>query len=278
MSKKYKIGSLVFGLLLGLVLYAPVFAQTTTTANSFGGGRGIGKGQMMRRAPGIFGTVSALNGTTLTVTSKGFPGRGMKGGANTTTTTPPTITTQTYTVDASGATVMKAGATSTVATIAVGDTVMVEGTVTGTNVVAKTIRDGVPAVGIRGEKNGNENGNIGSIIEGNGQPIVGGAVSLVSGNTITITNKSNVSYTIDATSAKVEKDGVASTVSAIAVGDNVIAQGTVSGNSVTATSVIDNTKVANNATTTAGTTTNTVPQKKGFFGAIGGFFGRLFGF
>ena len=78
---------------------------------------------------GVMGTVSAVNGTTLTVTSKGF-GKS------------PTATT--YTVDASSATVTKSGTASSVSVIAVGDTVMVRGTVSGTSVTAKTIMDGMP--------------------------------------------------------------------------------------------------------------------------------------
>ena len=56
--------------------------------------------------PGVFGTVSAINGTTLTLTSKDFGG---PQGANT------SASAKTYTVDASNATVFKSGATSTLA-------------------------------------------------------------------------------------------------------------------------------------------------------------------
>ena len=191
--------------------------------------------------PAVVGTVSAVSGKTLTVTSKSM----MKPKNSTSTTPAPVI----YTVDASSASVNKNNATSSVSAIAVGDTVMIQGTITGTNVVAKTIRDGLakPA------------------IQGNGQPIVAGKVTAVSGNTITITNNSNVTYTIDATNAK---------ISNVAVGDNVIVQGTVNGNSVTASSVIDQkAKIHNNdnSKTRGGMMGN-------FFGGIGNFFKHMFGF
>jgi hypothetical protein len=189
-----------------------------------------------------------ISGNTLTVTSKGF-------GQNTTATT--------YTVDATNATVTKMGVSSSVSSIAVGDMVMVAGTVNGNSVVATTIRDGLPQAGEMHQKNTTPPV---SIIKGNGQPVIGGAVTAVSGNTLTVTNKSKVTYTVDMTNATVEKANAASSVSAIAVGDNVVVQGAITGNAVTATSVID------------GGATVTSPKKGGFFGSIGNFFHNLFGF
>lgn len=90
---------------------------------------------------GIFGTVSALNGTTLTVNSK-----------RATTTT-------TYMVDATNATVFKDKATSTISAILVNDTVVVQGTVTGTNVIATRIVDAkLPMFMNNGKGNGWKNG------------------------------------------------------------------------------------------------------------------------
>ena len=77
----------------------------------------------------IVGTVSAVSGTTLTVTGRVMP--------KSTTPAP------NYTVDASSATVRKDNTASNVSAIAVGDTVRVQGTRTGTNIVAKIIIDGV---------------------------------------------------------------------------------------------------------------------------------------
>ena len=163
---------------------------------------------------------------------------------------------------------MKGGVSSSVSSIAVGDTVMVQGTISGTNVTAKTIRDGIS----QGQP----------AIQGNGQPVVAGSVTVINGNTITITNKSNVIYSIDATNAKFVVNGVASpTISNVAVGDNVVVQGTVNGSSVVASSVIDQ-KAKTIANNNANNTGNSQKSNTGFMGGIMGgisnFFKHLFGF
>lgn len=131
-----------------------------------------------------------------------------------------------------------------------------------------------------GERPGTGRGMMGTttpIVQGNGQPVIGGTITAVSGNTLTISNKSGVTYTVDATNATIEKSGAKSSVSAIAIGDNVVVQGTVSGTSVVASSIIDRgaTPVG------AANATSTRAQGRGmggFFGAIGGFFRNIFGF
>ena len=252
-NKKY-VSFLLAGLLIVTFIVAlPVFAQTPPAGQARGFGRGMGNQQ---RQPGIFGTVSSVNGTNLTVTSTSRVKPGSTVAATTTT----------YTVDASNATVTKSNTASTVASIAVGDTVMVQGTISGTNVTAKTIRDGV----LRGPAQGQPK------IQGNGQPVVAGKVASISGNTITITNASNVTYTVDITSAKFVENGVASpTISNVVVGDNLVIQGTVNGNSVVASSVID--QKAKVGGDTANPANNPKP-KNNFFGGIGNFFKKLFGF
>ncbi len=111
---------------------------TTVTATSIhdgkmpmgGFGRGPG-GPGMGMGRGVHGTVASISGNTLTVTA----------------TNPKDSTTSTYTVDASSATVLKGTgptkpATSSLSAVAVGDNVMIEGTISGTNVVAKMVVDG----------------------------------------------------------------------------------------------------------------------------------------
>src|SRR5512146_566500 len=117
-------------LIIGAALVSPAFAQTPDQGSSIptNGMWGKRPGGMMQTMPGIFGKVTAVNGTTLTVSD--------------------TRTDTSYTVDASGATVMKNGSASSLSSVAVGDTVFVQGTVSGTNVTATTIRDGVPMNGI----------------------------------------------------------------------------------------------------------------------------------
>ncbi len=125
-------------------------------------------GEMGSTTPAVIGKVVSISGTTLTVTGRS---------ANNATTT--------YTVDASAAKIMKGKqtATSTPATIsnvAVGDNVVVIGTLSGTSITAKVIIDGLPPQKMmnpsmkpglhmgstsmmhRGEGNGNKDG------EGNG--------------------------------------------------------------------------------------------------------------
>jgi hypothetical protein len=226
-------------------IVAPVFAQGNKAQ-----GQGIVRGMMGGR--GVVGTVSAVNGTTLTITSKSR----VKPGSTAVETT--TI----YTVNASGATVTKNGTASSVSAIAVGDTVMVQGTVSGTTVTAKTIRDGVTP----------------PIIQGNGQPVVAGKVTTISGNTITITNNSNVTYTIDATNAKFVVNGTANpTISNVAVGDNLTVQGTVNGNAVVASSVIDQKAKASGTSANPGAENNG-GGFGGMMSGIGNFFKHLFGF
>jgi hypothetical protein len=113
------------------------------------------------------------------------------------------------------------------------------------------------------------------IIKGNGQPVVGGTVASVSGSSLTITNASNVTYSIDASGAIISKKNATSTVSDINVGDRVMVQGSVSGTTITASSIIDRgvMPAATNPADTSGENGN-----GGFFGRIRGFFHNMFGF
>ena len=115
-----KILVIVSSVLVALVIFGAgfVFAQSNAVSAAgmpvgFGPGHmGGGRGGMMGMRPGVFGTVSAVNGTTITVSGRtGFG------------STTPAVT---YTVNASNATLKKNNATSTVSSIAVGDTVMVK--------------------------------------------------------------------------------------------------------------------------------------------------------
>lgn len=280
--KKYTAGLAIAATVTTLAIALPAFAQTSVNASATVGaqaqtggmhngawqGRGPGgigaPGQMKGMKPAVFGTVTAVNGTTLTVASRGF-------GKDAATTT--------YSVNASNTTVMKNNATSTLSSVAVNDRVVVEGTVSGTNVTATMIRDGIPMM-MRGRgPTGTANGGTGQTppFKGNGEPVVAGTVSAVTGNSITITTSSNTSYTIDATSAAVTKGNASSTVSAVAVGDYVVAQGTVNGNSVTASTILD--QQARPASATNGNGPKSGPAMGGgVFGMIGSFFKKIFGF
>lgn len=96
-------------------------------------------GKMMGLEKGqkdIIGTVTAINGNTLTV-SQTIRGEGRDEGKNTATTT------KIFTVDASSAKIIKAGATSSVSSILTGDRVSITGAISGTNITAKIIRDDI---------------------------------------------------------------------------------------------------------------------------------------
>jgi lipopolysaccharide export system protein LptC len=254
-----KIESKLVYLIGGSVLLGSLLVSST----AFAAGPGMGG---VGHTPGVFGTVSAISGSTLTVASKGFGSK---------------ATSATYTVDATHATVTKSGASSSLSTIVVGDTVAVQGTISGTTVTATTIRDGMMGRGGMGRNKMNETsktqtGGAAPVIQGNGQPVIGGNVTAVNGSVLTVTNKSNVTYTVDATNAVVEKGNATSTISAVVVGDTVVAQGTVNGTSVTASSVIDSGTPP--APSTTGTTQTHQSGVGGFFGGIGGFFHSFFGF
>ena len=240
-------------------------APTAPWQNDGEGHRGMGMDHQGMR-PTAFGTVSSINGSTITINS----------------VNPTTSVATTYTVDATNAKIMKNRTAGTISSIATGDTIMVMGTLNGTNITATSINDGMmmrgAGMGMKGDRPmGTATGTMQMMPQGNGQPIVGGTVTSVSGSTITITNTSNATFTIDATNATINKRGVSTaTVSNIAVGDSIMVQGAVNGQNVTAHSVMDN-GVAQ--TTTAPGAPEAQPQAHtSFIGRVGGFFKHLFGF
>lgn len=283
-----------------LAIVMPAFAQTGVSVGvgpniSVQGGVHDGANGGVWRGgpgmtPGIFGTVSAVDGDTLTVTSVMRP-HPMPMQPVGTPATSAVTSTVVYTVDASNATIYKGSATTTVSVsdIATGDMVIVQGTVSGTNVTATVIRDGVmpgrmmgPGMPGRGFGHGASSTPSGTpILQGNGEPVIGGNVTAISGTTLTVTNEGNVTYTIDAASTTIMKSGTSTAFSNIAVGDNIIVQGVINGNSVTASSIIDQGTRANGSSTNA---SSSRPKGGigigfgGFFGVIGGFFQHIFGF
>jgi len=270
------------GVVASLAIAVPVFAQTSVNASAgvpatqkalWAGAGGMRGG----KAPGVMGTVSAVDGSTLTVTSKGM----MRVRPNATSSSA-TAAAIAYTVNASSATVYKNNVTSTIASVATGDTVMVQGTVSGTTVTATTIHDGMGGAmgqpGGKGFTRGASSTLPTSPIKGNGEPVVGGNITAISGTTLTVTNASNVTYTVDASSAVIVKGNVTSSIANVATGDSVVIQGTVNGTSITASSVIDQGIKGQNASSTNGTSAAHGNFVFGIFGAIGGFFSHIFGF
>ncbi len=71
-------------------------------------------------------------------------------------------------------------------------------------------------------------------------PGVFGEVTGINGNIITITNKKGVSYVIDASSAKIMRDRNTNiSLSDVKIGDSLVIMGTVSGTSVSASTIFD---------------------------------------
>ena len=176
-------------------------AQSTPTASQTAHWGMPRHGQQM--ATGHFGVVSAISGTTITMTEG----------------------TATYTVTAGSATFTKNGATATIADIKVGDTIAVEGTVSGTNVTATKVMDGMPPHGMRHAPLGND-----------------GTVTAINGTTITMQEEADEGgaiYSVDASKATFVAKGVGGTIADIKVGNKIMVHGTVNGTSVTATEIMD---------------------------------------
>ena len=216
-SKKVAVIFSVVGLAAGtagtIALQTHAAGTGTTAAATTAQHMGFKRGA----APAAMGSVTAVSGNTITVTDK-------KSGTS-------------YTVNASGATIQKftapaagakpaAPATISVSNIAVGDNVTVIGTVSGTTITATKIMDGSMMMGGFGG------------FKGQGMRGQGGTVTAINGNTITLTGKNGTTYTIDASSASIKKVSTIN-VSGIAVGDTLMVNGTTSGSSITAKSIID---------------------------------------
>lgn len=155
------------------------------------------------RGPRVGGEITAISGSTLTLTDK-------RSGTS-------------YTVETSGATVVKDGASAELSSFAVGDHVMVEGAIDGTTVTATNIFGGVP------------HGGFGKRGRGHG---VMGEVTAVDGSTITVTGMDGTTYTVNAGDASVKRMTEGS-LSDIAVGDRIGVHGEVSGTTVTAETIMD---------------------------------------
>jgi len=184
MKKRRK---LVAGSLLGLSLLAtsPVLASAQQANN-------------MPRV-GIVGTVDSISGTTITLTAKNS---------------------RKYNVETSNAKIVKAGSDITIGSIQVGDTLLVKGKVSGTEVVATAIVDGVGfKKGVRAIKN--------EFVKGN---ITFGKILSVNGSFFTVeTHQKNATTTVSVTTTNAttfKKDTSSATLSDLAVGEHVLVAGT----------------------------------------------------
>lgn len=209
-TQKTYIALTLLGALTTISAMGLASASAAETGNTPTVKSGIHARGTINKSNNIMGTITTINGTTLTVTTKA--------GAI-------------YTVNASNATVKNKGQTSTLLSLVTGNTVVIHGTVTGTNVVATSISTGM----ISGPKIG-EKTDTAELMKNKG---VSGTITAISGTNITVKNKAGTLYTVDATNATVKKNGVTSTFANIIVGDTITAKGTVTGTNVTATSIQD---------------------------------------
>jgi len=111
--------------------------------------------------------------------------------------------------------------------------------------------------------------------------VVTGTVASISGNTLTVTSKKVVNkisttttYTVDATKARFLPAQKIISLSDIKVGDNVVVQGVVSGTSISASMILDQSKTVSASTTKP---KNQSTYSPGIFEKIGQFFLHLFG-
>src|SRR6185295_12510119 len=139
---KSKIAAIVFSALgliggsaatIAMQTHAADSTSTTTAAATANPSGNTNPMPNMRHAPlGNDGTITAINGNTISMQEEADEGGAV------------------YSVDATNAGITNNGATATIADLKVGDKIMVEGTVTGTNVVATKIMDGKMGHGFGG--------------------------------------------------------------------------------------------------------------------------------
>ncbi len=244
-----------------IFISTPAFAESTqNNANQqvFGARKMMIGAMRAEMKPAVMGSVLSVSGNTINVSGRVTPGNNA---------------TATYSVDASTAKVYKDRATSTVSSIATGDMIFIEGTVSGSNITATVIRDGVKGVGFGpGKMMGPRNASSTPAFTGNGQPLVAGKISTVSGSTLTVTTGNNVVYTVDATNAQILKGKDTVTLSSVTAGDGVLVQGTVNGTSIVASTIIEQPQRP------IQTNQQNPEPNHGLLGNIGGFFMHLFGF
>lgn len=208
--------------------------------------------------PNVVGKVSAINGSVLTVISKQ--------GFNKTFSKSPT----TFTIDAKSAKILRGNTAILVSDIVVGDTVIIQGNITGTNITATVIRDGKVGEG--------DNDQALYQIEENGQPVVFGEISAISGFNLTVANSGDIVYSVDASNAKVFIPGKTnSSLSDLSSGDRVMIQGTVNGNSIKASLVVGQ-KAPGFSVGSNQEKDNKNKLKAGFFNNAWNFFKRIFKF
>lgn len=185
--------------------------NSTPAAGATNGNRGGGFA-----GRGTAGTIGAINGSTLTVT-------GTDGTTTNVTTTEATTVTRSE--------------TASIGDIDVGDQVTVVGTGSSTEIAARRITD----TGSTGSTAGRLGGGPGM---GDGAPgantdfvVATGTVKSIDGSTLTLTSASGSTVRVTASSATTIASVSKSTVGALAVGDQVVVNGTTTNGTVAATAI-----------------------------------------
>ena len=217
------------------------------------------------RGPGIYGVVTSIDGSTVTIDS---PTRGVNDDTNSTTT---------YTVDVAQAVIDKGGANASIDDIQVGDHLFVIGTLDGLSITATRIQDGVLSFGKWGSRGERMMGVGVEVPRGDGQPVIMGIVDDVNGATLRIKNSGDLSYTVDISGATIRTGRNTSDTENIQKGDAVVVQGEVNGTNMNATLVIDRTSHYKNNNPSTKNSTSSVWRGFSIFSNVKNFFSNLFG-
>jgi hypothetical protein len=239
-NRRIYISLILAGAVVPFVMASVAFAATVPSSTYATKTHMSGNARFSGQKPVAFGKVTSVSGSTITVSDA-------KTGI-------------VYTVDVSTAKITEGFGTGAQSlgytSIKVGDEVVIMGTISGSSVTATSVFDGVESHGR------------------SASPRVIGKVTAVSGSSVTVTvhanSKAPKAYTLNTTSATVvTKGGKADTFSDIAVGQTVVAVGTVDAatNTVAATKISIVTRVpqahVTGAVTAISGTTLTVNSKKG---------------
>lgn len=233
-----------------LVIVSVAYAQTSAMSKTFSV-----HGRHTLSARPIVGTISSTNGSTsLTMTVQASS----------------TVAVTTYTVNTAGARIMRDGTTTSLSSIQINDKVAVVGTISGTNIIAKVIFDGIiphttgPPASWKGGRTGS---TIGRSFASSTRLLMklaafGSVSNITSGSSFTLAERSKTgttTLTIDTNSSTAFREGTTTAgFSNLAVGNLVAVTGT-----TTSTNEILASKIM------------IIPQ--GSFGKGKGFTGRGFG-
>jgi hypothetical protein len=287
-TKTIAVGAIALSMLAAVPVMAATTSQNTTAGEGTVTTGVAGPRRHFGEMPhGVAGTVTAISGNTITLTSIPFS----KQVTTNTTTTNTALTPAapvTYSVDATSAKVTKGfgktAATIQASTIQVGDTLMVRGTVTGTNIIATAIIDGeFPSLPTRtGTPGTNSNWPAGQSSNKSSDDFFAGTITGVNGTNLTVQsfsfprNKNGIStnaaapttapttktVVVNATSATTVVNGKQTeSLSALTVGQTIMISGSLdkTTNTMSATKINVFTKIARKLRSTTPPATATTP-------------------